>query len=80
MASGKVKDEDKFCKIDKEDRLSQCNTDCQHAGSTKRRKDACRFGCQFWGNGQFFFCLLSASLISTIFDSPISFRHYIETY
>ena len=63
MAEGEVKDKGKFCKIDKEDRLSQCNTDCQRASGIQRHKDACRFGCKFWPDGQFFLYLLSFSII-----------------
>ena len=63
MARGKVKDKDKFCKIDKEDRLSQCKTDCQRASGIQRQKDACRFGCEFWPSGQFFSYFLSFSII-----------------
>ena len=40
MKGGKVKDKDKLCKIDKEDRLSQCNTDCKRASGIRRHKDA----------------------------------------
>ena len=66
LAKGKVKDKDKFCKIDQDDRLSQCNTDCQRASRIQRHKDACRFGCEFWRNGQILSYSLSCSIICTI--------------
>ena len=71
MAKGEVKDKDKFCKIEKEDRQSQCIIDCQRASGIRKQKDACRFGCEFWPNGQFLFYLLSYSLSFTIKDDVV---------